>query len=572
MATREEIYAAIRNADAAGDSASVQKLGAYLQTMSAPKKAVGPSDADRELYAPTNGMSGPAKFMAGMGKAIVDTGRGISGLFTDNNAEIEESRKLDKSLMDTGAGFAGNVTGHVGMALAPGGALKGAATVANAAKATGAAERLGAAGSALIAPTSIKGAAAVGAGMGAVQPALSWEERAGNAGMGGVAGGAGTAALNGLARVIKPNTAPGVNALMAEGVTPTPGQILGGGFKRAEEALGSLPFAGDFVRAGQMRAAEGLGTAAFNRALAPVGEKLPAGLKGSEAVAYVGETLGKKYDALLPKLTTQMDGQTVTELSSLQNMMANGSIDPAKAKQFDAIIQSQVLSKFQQGANGAPTLTGQTMKQIETDLGQLASRFGRSLDPDQQLVGDALQEVQSILRQTVQRSNPQHAPELKQLNEGWANFKRVQKAASSVAAEDGVFSPAQLHNAVKATDRSKDKARFAEGNALMQDLSRPGKNVLGAKLPDSGTPYRLLVTAGLPLAGAAGVGSGNLDTTTGLAMAAPLLYSRAGQNALANALTKRPAIAAPAANALRRIAPYTAVPVAADTTTRRQGR
>lgn len=35
MATRADIYAAIRNADAAGDAASVQKLGAYLQTMPA---------------------------------------------------------------------------------------------------------------------------------------------------------------------------------------------------------------------------------------------------------------------------------------------------------------------------------------------------------------------------------------------------------------------------------------------------------------------------------------------------------------------------------------------------------
>jgi hypothetical protein len=39
MATREEIYTAIRNADKAGDSASVQKLGAYLATMDAPEPA-----------------------------------------------------------------------------------------------------------------------------------------------------------------------------------------------------------------------------------------------------------------------------------------------------------------------------------------------------------------------------------------------------------------------------------------------------------------------------------------------------------------------------------------------------
>lgn len=42
MATRADIYAAIRNADAAGDSASVQKLGAYLQTLPPDTPAVSP--------------------------------------------------------------------------------------------------------------------------------------------------------------------------------------------------------------------------------------------------------------------------------------------------------------------------------------------------------------------------------------------------------------------------------------------------------------------------------------------------------------------------------------------------
>jgi hypothetical protein len=46
MATREDIYAAIRNADQAGDSASVRKLGEYLQTLPAetpPSAAAAPA-------------------------------------------------------------------------------------------------------------------------------------------------------------------------------------------------------------------------------------------------------------------------------------------------------------------------------------------------------------------------------------------------------------------------------------------------------------------------------------------------------------------------------------------------
>ncbi len=517
---------------------------------------------------PTEGMSTFGKVAAGAGKAIVDTGRGIAGLFgADNRAAIEESRRVDAPLMNTGAGMAGNIAGNVGMALLPGGALKGAGALANAARAPGAAAALGSAGGALVAPTSIKGAAALGAGVGAAQPALDMGERAQNIGLGALGGGGGTAAVNGLSRVIRPNTAPAVNALMAEGVTPTPGQILGGGYKRVEEGLTSIPIVGDAIKRGQTRAVQDLNAAAFNRALKPIGESLPKGMQGREAVEYVGDTLGKRYDALLPRLTTQADSQFMSELGSLQGMMANGSIDPAKATQFEKILQAQVLSKFQQGANGAPTLTGQTMKQIETDLGQLASKFGRSLDPDQQLVGDALQEVQAMLRGSVMRSNPNVAPELQKINEGWANFKRVQKASAALGSDEGLFSAAQLQSAVKATDRSKDKARFAEGNALMQDLSDKGKAVLGPKVPDSGTPFRSMAAL-LAGGGAAGMTMGP-GAVAGV-LAAPALYSRAGQNALAAILTKRPDLAEPVANALRRIGPAAAVPLAVGTTTPRQ--
>jgi hypothetical protein len=47
MATREEIYTAIRNADKAGDSAAVRKLGDYLKTL--PAEGAAPSRSMRAL-------------------------------------------------------------------------------------------------------------------------------------------------------------------------------------------------------------------------------------------------------------------------------------------------------------------------------------------------------------------------------------------------------------------------------------------------------------------------------------------------------------------------------------------
>jgi hypothetical protein len=95
----------------------------------------------------------------------------------------------------------------------------------------------------------------------------------------------------------------------------------------------------------------------------------------------------------------------------------------------------------------------------------------------------------------VARKNPDLQERLQKINEGWANYKRVERAAASTGAEDGNFTAAQLQAAVKAMDRSKDKGSFARGDALMQDLSEAAKSVQASKVPDSGTPLRHAVMA-----------------------------------------------------------------------------
>lgn len=155
------------------------------------------------------------------------------------------------------------------------------------------------------------------------------------------------------------------------------------------------------------------------------------------------------------------------------------------------------------------------------------------------------------------RTNPNSAERLQAINLGYANFKRMQRAASSVAADEGVFTPAMLQNAVKAADRSKDKARFAEGNALMQDLSSAGKSMLQNKVPNSGTTDRLLMTGGTLGLGGAGF---MLDPMIPLGMAAAggaggLLYTQPAQSLLRGLVAARPGFAQPTADVLRKAAP-----------------
>jgi hypothetical protein len=362
-----------------------------------------------------------------------------------------------------------------------------------------------------------------------------------------VRGGELTNPINMLARpaaaMVSPTIDPNVRALMAEGVTPTIGQILGGGYKRFEEGLTSIPVIGDFIKSAQGRAVEQLNTAAFNRALKPIGSSLPSGTTGREAVQFVSDKLDDAYGKLLPKMTVQADPVFGTEIGNLRQMVAQGAIDPNAVRAFDRFLDTNVVNKFQ----GQQAITGQTLKQIQSDLRERINLLSASTDADQRLMGQALQEVQDQFRQLVIRSNPQNAAELKAIDTGYANFKRVQRAAGLTGAEEGIFSPAQLQNAVRAMDRSKDKSRFATGQALMQDLSETGKVVLGNKLPDSGTPYRSLAAL-IASGGAAGAG---YPTLAAGMLAGPALYSAPGQRLAATLLTARPAGAAAIANQLR---------------------
>jgi hypothetical protein len=341
------------------------------------------------------------------------------------------------------------------------------------------------------------------------------------------------ALLKPVTSVISPTISPQIQTLMKEGVVPTAGQILGGGYKRAEEALSSVPIIGDFIKGAQGRAMADVNRVAFNRALTPIGEKLPEGLAGREAVQFVSEKLDDAYGKLLPKMTVVQDTPFQTAIASLKGMVQSGAIDPKAVSFFNNWMDNNVLNKFQ----GQNAITGETLKAIQGDLRETVSRLGASTDADQRLIGQALKEAQDQVRQLVTRSNPQYASELKAIDTGYANFKRVERAAAGLGAEEGIFSPAQLQNAVKAMDRSKDKGQFAQGQALMQDLSESAKTALGNKVPDSGTPYRSMVAA---LAASGGAGAAGFPAIAASLIASPLLYSQTGQNMLAAILTKRP--------------------------------
>lgn len=400
----------------------------------------------------------------------------------------------------------------------------------------------------------LAGRVATGGGLGALSaglmPTASADPmaRLAQMGVGGAGGAAVPALMAGLGRVVSPNasTNPQLALLQREGITPTIGQTLGGAANRAEQKAASLPIVGDAIRSARARASsEQLNAAVANRAMEPIGQRIPAGTTGRDAVAAVRTSLQDAYDDLLPRMTARADQPFMAQVSGVRQMVQTGAIDPNAARAFERILQNDVLGKFR----GQGAMTGQTLKQVESDLTQQISRMSASTDADQRLVGDALREVQDALRSMLQRSNPQHAEQLRQINTGWANFKRLEKAAGYVGAEDGAFNASQLQSAVKALDRSKDKGRFARGDALMQDLSDAAKARLGDTVPNSGTADRMWLGAG-------GLAAGALHPGIPAALIGGAgLYSPPAQALLRGLVTARPQAAQPMRGLLNRTSP-----------------
>ena len=406
-------------------------------------------------------------------------------------------------------------------------------------------------------PMALRGVQAVkaGAGVGAVGGALTpsgdvndenyWMNKAQEIGKGAAFGAGTSGLLAGAARMVKPETNAMAAQLIKEGVTPTPGQILGGAFNTIEEKLQSVPILGDAIGYAKRKTQEEFNKAALNRALEPIGEK--ATQAGRAGVLEVKEKLGKAYESLLPKISFKPDQQFAQEFNNLKQM-ATG-LGPKEQAKFNSII-AEVESKF--SPNGS--MLGTTFKTVESKLNKEAKTFSKSLDAYQQELGGALNEALRIMRDTLPRVNPGFSDELKAINTGYANYARIRQAASSTAsgAREGMFTPAQLAQAVRGQDTSAGKGASATGQALMQDLAERGTNVLGSKVPDSGTTGRAALLGG-------GVAAGATGTAIPLAVAltaGSLPYL--GRKTTAAMLTKRPESAKKLAELIRNTSPYIA--------------
>lgn len=225
MASADD-YAAwiVKNADKKGSPEFATVAAAYQQAKSETAKPAAPPPDPSEgggslSFGPIDTRIKTPQWLdrglAGAGKAFNDTGLRLKQLATLNSPEsqasIDAAKKYDEPLMNTGMGIAGNVVGNLAQMVGPAaglGAMGKAAQLPSLVR--GAAS--------FIAPKSIWGAAAQGAGMGALQPVASGDSTLKNMAFGAAGGAAVPTAIAGgvLAKdLIAPFTQGGQQTIAA---------------------------------------------------------------------------------------------------------------------------------------------------------------------------------------------------------------------------------------------------------------------------------------------------------------------------------------------------------------------
>ena len=371
-----------------------------------------------------------------------------------------------------------------------------------------------------------------------------WARKAEQAGEGAVIGAATGGVGHGLGRMLAPETGAAQRAMLDEGVPLTPGQVLGGAWNRFEEGLSSVPFVGDMMKGARRKAVEGFNRMGYNRALEPIGEKagadFPVGYKGIDAVAG---KLSNAYEAVLDKIKiVKIDERMGRQVGNVVDMADQAGI----GDKVRAIVKQQVQDKM----TPAGTVSADTMKVIESQLGGLRRDLRNASTYEDIKLREAVAEIQDALRSATERASPMYAPLLQKVNKGYAEYKRLEDAAAARTSLDGIFTPETYRGSVH---RMASKAERGHGKALGQDFATDAVEVLGRQVPDSGTPYRTL--AALAASGAIEPNSAALGT---LAM---LPYTQAGRKASEVLIAgQRPEPVISLGEAMKRLSPYAAAP------------
>lgn len=450
-------------------------------------------------YSPTEGMSTGEKLRAGIGSGMARMARGATNLVLPDvvtpewasDESIAEAKRLEKPLLETGAGQGGQLIGEIAATLPAGTAVRGAQAAMLASRAPAFLAR------------ALAGRLAGAGAEGAISGAVSADP--GNRGEG---------ALEGAA----------ISGLMDRGGAVL-GRALKGIVKRTPEAEKLEQIAdlhGADVRLPLARAASDEGYVSplvkfvYDKVLPNMpGSENALKRQGDRAQAQFREIAMKEaapggagssspgFSGGLPLTTTKAPGAGMdvrTSMKDIQEAFEREYADTVKSyafnqpsttdfaqrlvKQFPNIDQEALdtavgtFDKLNNRYARGGVLDGDNLIRFKTELANLGrgnsnDRIGQSLYQAQEFLDDV---VRSELRQGNNPVNLRDLQRYEDLAQPYRNFLRVQKAAARSKNPEGQFTPQELSRSVKTLANDRE---LAKGTAPMQELGSLGERTVG---------------------------------------------------------------------------------------------
>lgn len=418
---------------------------------------------------PTQDMSGGEKFAAGMGKLYSDIGLGAQQIIASEDElpalreEAAQKRASDEALMNTGAGLAGSVAGALPAAFIPG-------------------------------ANTLVGATLTGAGLSALNPTVTDDERLSNAMAGGAFGLGGGVVGKGVGAALKPvssrlGTEGQRLAQIAQtkyGMKLSPAQLTNSKpLKYLESVFADMP-----LTSGKEQAKRDALQKILNEQTLKT-----AGMVGEEAspsvIAKGMEDLSSGFKQMIKDKPVTLGEDFIEKLSVLEQQktpFSSGQIDKAISDALELASQGQI--------------SGQTYQTVRSGLGRIANS---TTDPEQKM---ALKSIQKALDDSA-RSGLSETDQAKWdlLRQQYQASKVLQKSQKPITEDvaSGDVVPSRLANALYSTDKAAIMGNANQQN--LDELARISKTFM-TEPSNSLTAIRthlqnLLSGAGAPGAGAA---------------------------------------------------------------------
>lgn len=492
------------------------------------------------------------QFLAGAGRSAAQLGRTVRRLNpfdSYSQKDAADDAAIDKPLTDSSGGFWGGLAGDIATTAVPGGAMARGAQVASRALPK-----------ALQVAGNIGGAAASGAATGA---ALTPEDFGKGATAGAIGGAAGDAAGRVLTKtlggVFANKVTPEARQLMDQGINvPAWKAADSPGFRNLAERAKGLPVVGPLMKSQEGRAMEDYNRVLVKDATPPTpvlddangvlrwADDKPVSTVGQSGMADLRQRFKDAYGAIYEGRTIPLDEQLVKDFGEIGG--AAERYMPGAAPDVHGVMR-RVSDTLRAGMEETPAVksaildaAGQPIETAAAAPGHAGATNGavqRALDIADDAIqsawraGDAekarvLEHVRDAVQGVRQRGLPPEVQSmLEPVNAAYANFKLLQRASGSLGAvrQEGIVTPLQMTNAVKANDRSASKVATTEGRALGQQDAQRAQRVLGSELPEVGPG----TAEKMGLMGLMASGGWVAPTTTALTAAA---MSRPGQRAL----------------------------------------